>query len=132
MDEILEENRSYSLTAFKQSTSLSENTHFVYKAQQYIHEHYREKITLDDIAQSVHKSRYHFAREFKKATGISTALYVDLVRLELAEKLLINSSFNIGDIATIAGMASYNRFRNLFYARHAMNPIKYRIKHSRS
>ncbi|MBD3239268.1 MAG: helix-turn-helix domain-containing protein [Chitinivibrionales bacterium] len=70
--------------------------------------HFAEPITLEQAAEVVHLSRFHFARHFKRATGTSYFTYVNQVRLDNAR-----ASLQRGKTVTEACLLS--GFRNVSY-----------------
>ncbi|QUI24062.1 helix-turn-helix transcriptional regulator [Vallitalea pronyensis] len=78
----------------------------------YIERHYDERITLQQAANMVNMSYYHFSRYFKKVTGRNFKEYVDFVRVSEAERRLISSNKLISEIAYEVGynnLSSFNR-----------------------
>lgn len=78
----------------------------------YIERHYDECITLQQAANMVNMSYYHFSRYFKKVTGRNFKEYVDFVRVSEAERRLISSNKLISEIAYEVGynnLSSFNR-----------------------
>jgi AraC family transcriptional regulator len=75
-------------------------------AVDYIHAHLDGDLSMVQIASSVNNSPSHFARLFKKATGISLHQYVIQQRVERAKLLLKTKDLPISDIAAQVGFAS--------------------------
>ena len=65
----------------------------------YIEEHYREKISLEDVAREVFMAPASFSRYFSREMGISFVNYVNNVRIEYAVQELLASETSISDIA---------------------------------
>lgn len=63
------------------------------------------KHTLDSLSAAAGMSKFHFLRSFKEATGLTPHAYLNIMRVEKAKGLLLNSFFNITDIAQICGFA---------------------------
>lgn len=79
----------------------------------YIREHYAEKLTLDQIAKSVHISKYNLAREFKEYTGKTVFEYIKQVRcLNAAE--LIRAGMTIAETADACGFSNMSYFTRTF------------------
>ncbi|MFN3358922.1 MAG: helix-turn-helix domain-containing protein [Pseudomonas sp.] len=72
----------------------------------YVHDHLGEEITLEALAAQVHLSPYHFARQFKEATGLPPYQYVLQCRVEQAKTLLTAGKHSISEVAQNVGFAS--------------------------
>ena len=64
----------------------------------YIRSHYRESIQLDALAAHVKLSKFHFAREFKRATGQTVVSYTNIVRVERAERMLREGGTSVASV----------------------------------
>ncbi|MEL6535874.1 MAG: DJ-1/PfpI family protein [Bacteroidota bacterium] len=60
----------------------------VHAAQDYLSDHYSEKVSLEEVADFVDISSSHLTRQFRKATGITMKEYLQGIRLESAQRLL--------------------------------------------
>ncbi|MHB8066129.1 MAG: response regulator, partial [Ruminiclostridium sp.] len=58
------------------------------KAIDYIHEHYNEQVTLNEVAENIYVSTFYISRMFKKELGKSFIDYLNDVRIEKAKELL--------------------------------------------
>jgi AraC family transcriptional regulator len=84
------------------------------------------KLTLEDIAASVHMSAYHFARCFKATTGETPHAYVTRLRLERAQELLRTSSSSMPAIARRVGFSSKSHFAAVFLRLTGISPHGFR------
>jgi AraC family transcriptional regulator len=83
---------------------------------EYIEEHLGADLTLEQIAASVHLSAYHFARQFKAATGMPPHQYVIARRVERAKRLLQErDDLSLADVAAGAGFSDQSHFSNLSF-----------------
>ena len=80
----------------------------------YIRSHVFSKLTLDEVAEEVGLSKYHFSREFKKATGMTVVSYINTVRCANAKKLLLKNEYSIHDIAIKCGFENDSYFSKTF------------------
>ena len=76
------------------------------RATDYINDNLSQKLTLTEIARVAHVSPYHFARSFKKTTGLSPHQYVIRRRVERAKTLLAGGDLTIAEIAGAVGFAN--------------------------
>jgi AraC family transcriptional regulator, transcriptional activator of pobA len=94
----------------------------------YIEEHYDDKITLDDVANIVNLSTYHFCRTFKKITGKTFIEYLNLYRINVAETKLLETNDPVTQIAYDVGFGSINYFSQMFKQYKLVSPSQYRKK----
>lgn len=77
---------------------------FVVKnALQYMERHYKEKLTLCDVAEHTYVSQWHLSKLLNKHTGQSYSELLNTIRIKKAKELLNDSSLRIGDVAEIVG-----------------------------
>jgi AraC family transcriptional regulator len=79
----------------------------------YIEAHLDQSIGLDDLAQAVGLSRYHFSRVFSNTLGRSPYQHVIRKRLERAHHLLLSSELPVAAVALSAGFSSQAHFSAL-------------------
>jgi len=90
--------------------------------QDYMAEHFREKIDLEQLAET-HKVKYSwFRNQFKKVTGMSPKQYILKIRMETAVELLENTDMPIKEIALSLGYDSQNYFSSAFHKRFGHYP----------
>lgn len=73
------------------------------RALDYIQVNLAGEVSLDDLAREAGLSRFHFARMFKRSTGVSPHQYVLQCRLERARELLLAGNETIAEIAAQTG-----------------------------
>jgi AraC-like DNA-binding protein len=95
-------------------------------AKQFVQSHVEEPITLTQVVEHVHVSRFYFCKLFKKATGMTLTQYVTRVRVEKAKALLVNPSLRISEVVFAAGFGSVARFNCVFKHHAGMAPGEYR------
>lgn len=81
---------------------------------QYVNNHYRENIHLQDIAQQCNISKEYLARFFKKQMEITVDTYLDNVRAQHAHYLLRSSTKNLTEIALESGFSSVRTMNRAF------------------
>jgi AraC-like DNA-binding protein/ligand-binding sensor protein len=102
------------------------------RAKQYITEHQTEELSLDQVARSVHTSKFYFCKMFKKATGINFTDYLSRVRTERAKSLLLNPNLRVSEIAYEVGFQSLTHFNRVFKRILGESPTDYRNQLARA
>jgi AraC-like DNA-binding protein/ligand-binding sensor protein len=98
----------------------------VANAKAFIQNHVEEPITLAQVVQHVHVSRFYFCKLFKKATGMTLTEYIARARIEKAKTLLVDPSLRISEVVFAAGFGSIPRFNSLFKRHVGVAPTEYR------
>ena len=91
----------------------------------YINDCLTQTIKVQDLAELLGISRFHFSRLFKQTTGISPHQYVMQQRIELAKQLL-KQDVSIADIALDCGFNSHSHLGKYFRQMTGMTPKAYR------
>ncbi len=95
------------------------------KAIRFVQDNFRSQPTLDQIAQSVHLSKYHFGRLFKRWAGISPIQFQQFLTLDYAKQKLADSR-SLFDAAFDAGFSGPSRLHDLFVTFEAVTPGEYK------
>jgi len=98
----------------------------VTQAKEFVQTHVEETITLGQVVDHVHVSRFYFCKLFKKATGMTLTEYISRVRVEKAKTLLGDPSRRISEVVFAAGFGSIPRFNSVFKEQVGMPPTEYR------
>lgn len=80
----------------------------------YVHLHYREPISLEELAQRFHLSVSYISLAFKKYTGSTFVKYVHQLRIESAVNMLQHTLISVTDIAHEVGFESFRTFARVF------------------
>lgn len=99
------------------------------RCKDYVYSHYREKIYLDDIADTLGISSSYLSRLFKREMGIALQDFVNDVRVEKAANLLVYSDETLPRIAEYVNFPSQSYFGKLFKQKMQMTPKQYRELH---
>lgn len=100
------------------------------QAKEYVEEHFREKILLEDIAAVVDLNPVYFSALFKKETDMNFSTYLINVRMEQAKKMLISTNDTIAAIGDAVGYGDQKYFSQLFKKVVGVKPAIYRRLHS--
>jgi AraC family transcriptional regulator len=94
---------------------------------EYIEEHLDARPSLGQLAAVARLSPYHFARQFKAATGLPPHQYVILRRVERAKRLLqTGGDFSLAEVAVQAGFSDQSQFSQHFKRLVGVTPGQFR------
>jgi AraC family transcriptional regulator len=95
---------------------------------EYIEDHLNARPRLDQLAAVVRLSAYHFARQFKAATGLPPHEYVVARRVERAKQFLQGSrDLSLAEVAAQAGFSDQSQFSRHFKRLVGVTPGQFRI-----
>lgn len=97
------------------------------RAIAFIHDHFADNPSLEDIAAEVHVSPFHFHRVFTRLVGESPKRYLQLKQLQVASELLRRSYVPIRDIARLTGFTSHGHFNATFRRVVGESPTEHRL-----
>lgn len=103
-----------------------ENTARIYKTISYINHHYGEDIDAQKCCTALNISYSYFSRSFKAITGRSFKEYVNFVRVNQAERMLLSTSKSIMDVAFDCGFNNVSYFIKVFKQLKGSTPLSYR------
>ncbi len=98
------------------------------QALEYIDSHYMEDVTLEEVADNVGFSKYHFSRLFKQYTNYTFCDYLTYRRIKVAEDYLASPDYSVTEVAMQAGFSSISTFNRLFKQQKGCTPSEYRSK----
>ncbi len=106
--------------------SSNEEPRAVASAKEFVQAHVEETLTLDDVLEHVHVSRFYFCKLFKKSTGLTLTEYVARVRVERAKKMLVDPAMRVSEVVFATGFGSISQFNSLFKRLVGVPPTEYR------
>lgn len=95
---------------------------------QFIHDHYMEKISLEQIAASANISTRECSRCFKRSISVSPVNYLNEYRIRMAADMLIYSGESALNISENCGFSSSSYMGKVFYETMHCTPKEYRKK----
>ena len=99
------------------------------RAKDYVNEHFREDISLQDLSAHCCMSPYHFLRIFKRMTAYTPHQYLLQLRLKHSEILLKNGAAPVTEVAYESGFSSVEYFATTFKSKYGTRPSQYRQMH---
>lgn len=97
------------------------------RAIQYLEEHFRRQPSLDEVAEHIHLSPFHFQRMFSNWAGVTPKRFLQFLTIDfLKEKLAMSKS--IMEATELAGLSSQSRVYDLFTTLEGVTPQEYRTR----
>src|SRR4051812_9051461 len=96
------------------------------EAIQYIHTHYKSQPNLDEVANEVAMSPYHFQRLFTDWAGVSPKKFLQYTTVVNARKMLKEDGATLFDTAIETGLSGTGRLHDLFINIEGMTPGEYK------
>lgn len=98
----------------------------------YMHAHYQETISLDQLAQQFHRDKYALAHHFKHHSGTTITAALTQIRLSHAKTQLCQTHHSIHEIAQHCGFSSTSYFIQCFRKKFHLTPLQYRKQYQRN
>ncbi|WP_374440164.1 bifunctional helix-turn-helix domain-containing protein/methylated-DNA--[protein]-cysteine S-methyltransferase [Epilithonimonas sp.] len=96
------------------------------EAIDYIKTNFKTQPSLDEVAEHVHLSPYHFQRLFSDWAGTTPKKFLQYISIEYAKKLLTDQQATLLDTAFETGLSGTGRLHDLFINIEGMTPAEYR------
>lgn len=93
----------------------------------YLSIHYREQISLDQLADAMGVSRFHLSHLFSNKLGIGFKEYLNNLRVECAKSILRSTDIPVAEIFEKAGFENQRTFNRVFRDSTGQSPRNYRI-----
>lgn len=100
-------------------------TRHVREAVEYIHDHYEEKIILEDIVISTGMSATYLHKKFKEEMNTTINQYITLYRINKAVELMRQGEDHIYRIAEDVGFSDYKYFASVFKKKVKYTPTEF-------
>ncbi len=96
------------------------------KAIGYIQQNFKKQPTLEELAEYVHLSPYHFQRMFTEWAGVSPKKFLQYINTSYAKKLLKEDQATLSEAAFKTGLSGTGRLHDLFITIEGMTPAEYK------
>lgn len=91
---------------------------------EYVNSHYRERLTLEGLAERFYVSKYHLSHEFQKHMGTGVYRYIQKKRLQIARQLLAGGE-HPSTVSGLCGFCDYAGFYRAFTGEYGVAPREY-------
>ncbi len=95
------------------------------RAVAYIREHFRQRISVEDLAALVHLSPRQLHRKFVETFGSSPQAFIMKLRIQAACEALQHESSTISEVARELGFCDQSSFTQHFQKHVGLTPLKY-------
>lgn len=92
----------------------------------YIQNNYQSQPSLDEVAEQIHVSPFHFQRMFSEWAGTSPKKFLQYISLNHAKKLLKENQATLFETAHETGLSGTSRLHDLFINIEGMTPAEYK------
>lgn len=103
-------------------------THKIYTIANYIHKHYAEALTLEQLSREFFISSCYLSRKFKDVSGYSLIQFIQQTRVKNAQQKLASNKESIKEICDSCGFASFSQFNRIFRKYCETTPSQYRTE----
>lgn len=97
----------------------------------YIHDNLHSRITIKELAEFVELEPSYLSRLFKKETGVAVSEYIQQLKIEAAQNMLLYSDFTPARISTILAFPDQSYFTQVFKKYTGVTPRKFQSMHLR-
>lgn len=94
--------------------------------RRYIESHFKENLTLDELAALAHVSKYYLSHAFSREYGTSPINYLLSCRIQESIYLLSETRMSLSQISSTLGFSSPSYFSQSFRRIQGMSPMEYR------
>lgn len=92
----------------------------------YIKENFKSQPGLEEVAEKIHVSPFHFQRMFTEWAGVSPKKFLQFITVEHAKKMLKENQASLFDTAFETGLSGTGRLHDLFINIEGMSPGEYK------
>lgn len=93
--------------------------------EKYIEENLDKKLSLTDIAESIHMNKSYISRMFKEKAGENLFDYINKRKIKKAKQLIKNNELRMYEIALNVGMEDTAYFSRVFKKYEGISPSEY-------
>lgn len=98
------------------------------RAVAFLHAHFRDAISLRQIAAAAEVHPVHLARDFRRRRGMTIGDYIRTLRIEWACRELVATDQSIVDVALRAGFCDHSHMTRTFRRVTGLTPTEFRVR----
>jgi AraC family transcriptional regulator, regulatory protein of adaptative response / methylated-DNA-[protein]-cysteine methyltransferase len=102
------------------------NYNRIAEAINYIEQHFKTQPNLEEVAEKIHLSPYHFQRMFSDWAGVSPKKFLEYISIEHAKNILKDKQATLFDAAFETGLSGTGRLHDLFIKIEGMTPGEFK------
>ena len=102
------------------------NYNRIAEAIAYLHQNFKEQPDLDEVADKIHLSPFHFQRLFTEWAGVSPKKFLQFISVEHAKSILKDKQATLFDAAFETGLSGTGRLHDLFINIEGMTPGEFK------
>lgn len=102
------------------------NYNRIASAIEYIRQNFKQQPSLDEVAEKVHLSPFHFQRLFTEWAGTTPKKFLQFISIEHAKSILKEGRATLFDAAYQTGLSGTSRLHDLFVTIEGMTPAEYK------
>lgn len=95
------------------------------RAVQWIRSHFREKMSVESLAEMVHLSPRQMHRKFVETFALSPQAFIMKLRIQAACEALMREGKQISEVARDVGFSDQSTFTQHFHKHMGLTPLKY-------
>jgi len=95
-------------------------------AIEYIRDNFKRQPDLDEVAERINLSSFHFQRLFSEWAGVSPKKFLQYISLHHAKSLLKDQQMTLFEAAYETGLSGTSRLHDLFISIEGMTPAEYK------
>lgn len=102
------------------------------KVVQYVKTNYNTELRLEMLGDLFNCNSAYLGKKFKEFTGVSFNTYLDIIRIEAAKKMLLESDLKIYDISKLVGYRNTDYFYLKFKHHTNETPKEFKLHHGQN
>lgn len=106
--------------------SVPKGSIIIKRLHEFVMDHYKEKISLDQAAKYCQVSQSHLGNVLNSNLGYTFTQYVNYIRVEKGKEMLTTTNWDVSTIAENCGFNGQSYFTQVFKSFTGTNPIDYR------
>ena len=108
------------------TTQQNINYNRIAEAIDYIKQNFKQQPSLENVAEEIHLSPFHFQKLFTDWAGVSPKKFLQYLSVEYAKSLLKERQATLFDAAYETGLSGTGRLHDLFIKIEGMTPGEYK------